>query len=184
MVSGLKGAGKDYISAKLQEQIEDSVVMAIAEPMKDIIATTMGISLDELDKYKNDKESLFVHVDGFDDGQEITNFRSILQRFGTEAMKKHFGDDVWVDLLTSKMPPYGTVIISDWRFHTEYIKMRWRGGVNLITLRVEDFNLTGDGHISEHDLDGYNFDFRIDNTAKDDSYIEQMLPLLYKLGVK
>lgn len=166
MVSGFKRSGKDFISNYISKSFPVSKVFSFAEPLKDIVATTMNMGLNTLDEYKNNSESLFIHRD---DGyaEKITDFRQILQRFGTEAMKKHFGDDVWVDLAIKKLEDIN--IISDWRFKTEYEAMRKVGDV--ITIRVEDLNIKPDDHISEHDLDDFTFDFKIDNSAKDDTFL-------------
>ncbi len=165
MVSGLKRSGKDYISLKLQEAIPNSKIISLASPLKDIIALSMGISKDDLEEYKNLGSSIC--VDGL---IGITNFRTLLQQFGTEAMKKWFGDDVWVNLAIKRITELTesgveTIIISDWRFRSEYNALA--RVANVITLRVEDSNLIADSHISEHDLDNFNFDFTIDNTIKD-----------------
>ena len=175
MVSGYKRAGKDFVSLKLNELIVGSKVMSFAEPMKDIIAITMDISKEELNEYKN--KALEVNVilepdEIISDLASLGNMRSILQRFGTEAMKKHFGNDVWAELLLSKMPIDEVVIISDWRFRSEYerlVKDR-----RIVTIRINDDNLKGDGHISEHDLDDFDFDIIVDNTKKDGSILEDI----------
>lgn len=168
MISGLKGAGKDYVAKLLSEQIEGSKVMILAEPLKDIIATTLGVTREELNEYKNESRTLSLDpVGGCYNYEGLTNFRTILQRFGTEAMKKHFGNEVWVDLLIKNLPSEGVVIVSDWRFITEVKAISKIAKV--ITLRVDDFNLVSDGHASEEELMTVAFDHRVNNTHKDSS---------------
>lgn len=169
MISGYKRSGKDFVSSKLKELIDDSVVMSIAAPLKDIIATSLDISVEQLDDYKNLGNTLLT--------PEAT-YRAVLQRFGTEAMKKWFGDDVWIDLFINNLPKDGVVIVSDWRFKSEYNAVKLMRDVDVTTVRVIDKNLFGDGHISEHDLDGFDFDYTLDNTAKDKSINELIISLI------
>ncbi|MCK4960169.1 MAG: hypothetical protein KAT00_12235, partial [Planctomycetes bacterium] len=152
---------------------------SFAEPLKDIICTTMGISRADLDMYKNDAEPICVREGG--DGYNhiaITDFRSILQMFGTDAMKKHFGQDVWVNLLIGKLPQSGTVIISDWRFEHEYELLKSYIFGNITTVRVHDDDLTDDGHASENDLNGFSYDYVLDNTFKVELDLQPIIDLI------
>lgn len=185
LVSGLKRSGKDFVSAKMQSLIGGSIVMAFAEPLKDIIATTMSVSKDELEEYKNNGEHIFTHSEIYmndtRDKEPFTNFRLILQRFGTEAMKKHFGDDVWVHLLATKLPDDGVVIVSDWRFKREFEVLSKLAKV--YTVRVDDVNLTTDDlHPSETELEDFNFNVRIDNSNKDDRVFADILHFVQRLS--
>ena len=152
LVSGYKGSGKNHISKLLSEKIENSTVMSFAEPLKDIISITLGISHNELDTAKNKSEPI-----------GATDYRTVLQQFGTEAMKKHFGEDVWVNLLISKLPKSGVVIISDWRFKSEY------KGVKALDNVEVNYDHKPDNHPSEREIEDFMFDFRMDNTHKDSS---------------
>ncbi len=175
LISGLKRSGKDFVAEKLQEKMYNSEVFAFAEPLKDIIATTMCLKMGDLEKYKNDGEHIFTHTEMLNaDPEPFANFRSILQRFGTEAMKKHFGDDVWVNLLIDKLYNISltTVIVSDWRFMSEYNALA--DVADVWTVRVHDDNLTPDDHASETELMDFNFDLVVDNTAKDDSILAEV----------
>ncbi len=158
LLAGYKRSGKDFVAEQLNKMIEGSKVMSFAEPLKDIIATTMGISRDDLEEYKND---------------ETTHFRTILQRFGTDAMKKHFGDDVWADLLISKLPTDGVVIISDWRFVSEYNAML-EVDAEITTVRIIAGQAPIDTHMSERDLDEFTYHVKIDNSAKDESVLNEI----------
>jgi len=168
LVSGAKRSGKDFISEKILKSISDSKRFSFAEPLKQIMADTFNISLEQLDEYKN--EAYPVVVNDYQGGVCIGDFRQALQRFGTEAMKTQFGNDVWVDLLIDKLEPI--TIVSDWRFKTEYEAVKKVADV--VTLRVVDLNASPDGHISERDLDGFNYNFSIDNTSKDSAHISPL----------
>jgi len=163
LISGAKRSGKDFIGEELERQLEQigqpSVILKFADPVKEIIATSFGLTLEELDYLKND-ESQKIQVLGND-----LTMRSVLQHFATEAMQGTFGKTVWRDLLIKKIKSLkniNNIIITDFRFLHEGFDLP---GCQKITIRV----LGGepDDHQSEHDLDGFEFDYRVDNQVKD-----------------
>lgn len=173
VIRGRKRSGKDTTALMLKEEIEargySVEIMSFAEPMKDILATTLGISLEQLDDFKNNNNDVYVdYVTGYD----INNCRLMLQMFGTEAMKKHFGDDVWVNLTRDKIRKSTAdfVIISDWRFPNEYNVLD-----NTINFKVQTVHVvnprvsTSDTHSSEIALDDFECNHRImnDGTLED-----------------
>jgi len=169
LVSGYKRAGKDFVSEKINNLIKFSTVYSLASPLKDIMAITLNMSVEELDSFKND--SLWLYDASADFG---INFRKMLQRFGTDAMKKHFGDGVWADAFLNKSFNESVIIISDWRFNIEYEKIN-ATYENVITIRVNDDNIKNtDTHSSETEIENFDFDYIIDNTAKDESVMKQI----------
>lgn len=172
-MSGYKRAGKDFISDILLSKIKGSVRYSLAEPLKDIMATTLGTSKEELDELKN-RQAPCLTLDDDRTISKLTDFRKVLQVFGSEAMKKWFGDSVWVDVFIHKNIINDVIIISDWRFNIEYNEIV-KTYDNVITLRVVDDNIVNtDMHASETELDDFNFDFTVDNTAKDSSIISAL----------
>jgi len=147
LISGKKGAGKDFVAKQLGYK-----TLSFAAPIKDIIATTLQISLDTLDAMKNDT---------------TTDMRQMLQFFGTEAMHKHFGKEVWVDLACKELDKHSeTVVFTDWRFVTEYELLTARG-YSVTTLRIDaDVADEADQHESEIALDNFDFDFKFQNFEK------------------
>jgi len=144
MIAGDKRAGKDTVAAMLQSKIDNSQVLALAAPMKELLATTLGITLGELDKLKND---------------ESTAYRGYLQRFGQEA-KKFFGDYCWVNILKGKIansPKFTTSIVSDLRLPAEVLD-------GALTLHIVNPRATNnDTHITENAMKGYTFNHTIVN---------------------
>jgi len=164
LINGKKRSGKDYTASVLQEELyknkKTSETLSFAGPIKDIIAESFRISHEDLDNFKNDEESIIVRKDGMQ--TVLTDFRKILQNFGTEAMKKYFGDDVWVKLLLEKANKsfVDYVIVTDFRFPEEYIN-------EAITIRIKnsDVDYSKDPHLSETSLNDFVFDHTIDNTG-------------------
>lgn len=164
LINGKKRSGKDYFASMLQEELykvkKTSEVMSFAGPIKEIISETLDISLSDLDKWKNDAESIIVRDNGHQ--KIISNFRLILQKFGTEAMKKHFGEDVWQKLLIEKASKSNVdyVIVPDFRFLCEDVP----GSITIKIRNDEIEKNSTDNHRSENELNDFKFMYTIDNS--------------------
>lgn len=151
LVGHKKRQGKDTFAEYLIYQLDGKGIRAeqlsFANPMKAIMAESLGVDMETLDAMKNGSE----------------HYRSVLQRFGSGLMKKHFGDTVWRDMAVKefeKLERDGVdcVIISDFRFPCEYIE----GATTINVIRNNECTGT---HISETALDGYKYDYTIENTG-------------------
>ena len=162
-ISGKKRAGKDtlaqFLLSAYQDQGKSVELMSYAEPLKDIAATILNVTPTQLDTFKNEPELYKLVTMNKDNFVTVTNYRSVLQLLGSEAMKKWFGPNVWVDLLNHRINQSraDVIIIPDWRFKSEAIQ-------DAVKLRVITHIESTDTHISEIDLDDYtDFDFYVDN---------------------
>lgn len=155
LINGKKRAGKDYIANILKEKLGNCEIFHYADSMKQIIADTFEISLEELENFKN--ENVEITFNG-----KRTTFRRVLQCFATEACKKVFGKDIWKQIVLNKMENSNAeyIIIPDFRFPEEYIE-------DSLTVKVLGGD-TNDTHISESALNDFKFDYIIDNTNKGD----------------
>jgi hypothetical protein len=145
--------------------------------MKQIISTTFGITLEQLDVLKNEETRIALD-DEFGETFDTTTFRRILQRFGTEGMKPVFGDDVWAKLGANKALGSDTAftIISDYSFDIEYDVMRaaclaetldYGTSVYLCTIHIDSVqDLLISVHPSERTPEAP-FDYNVDNSRKD-----------------
>jgi len=168
LVNGKKRSGKDFFAQTLKAEFEKlgktAEVMSFAEPLKDIIAETFDITHKQLDDWKNLAEpvgTIRQKMSGVD-YTVLTDFRLILQKFGTEAMKKWFGEDVWVRLLASRAynSTVDFIIVPDFRFLSEDVP-----GAITVKIKNADFDNAGDTHRSETELDNFEFMHYIDNTG-------------------
>lgn len=155
LINGKKRAGKDYVAKILKEKLGNCEIFHYADSMKQIIADTFEISLEELENFKN--ENVEITFNG-----KRTSFRRVLQCFATEACKKIFGKDIWKQIVLNKMEKSNAeyIIIPDFRFPEEYIE-------DSLTVKVLGGD-TNDTHISESALNDFKFDYIIDNTKKED----------------
>lgn len=167
-ISGKKRSGKDWTAAAIKSELEQlgySVdIIAFADPMKDILATTFGISLEQLDHYKNQNDRFKLNFVDYLSGEHLESgdARVFLQRFGNEAMKSYFGPHVWRDLAIKRIAESDAdyVIISDFRMPEEVIP-----GMVSIRINSDSVDVT-DTHRSENGLEDYLFDFELDNSNK------------------
>ncbi len=180
LINGPKRSGKDY-TADLFHQGTGASTLSFADPLKQIVADTFDISREDLEEFKNNSDMFDLVLTGHPNNQEPfkvfdTDMRTVLQRFGTEAMKKQFGDNVWakraVELAIDKKDEF--VVIPDFRFtieHKEAFKAAQENGFKLYTIYVQndDLDLT-DMHSSEKELSDNKFEFHytIDNTGQPD----------------
>lgn len=179
LVSGLKQSGKNYSSRILKNLFTESGELAVEKSfayfMKYMLSTTMGVSMGTFERLKEDEIPIF---DG--DIKEInTDARGMLQRFGTDVMYPMFGETIWADLAVkdlNKTVQGGIVIYTDFRHTHEYDAIMAEFG-SCITIRVEDGRVpSSNDHDSERNLTdaGFQFDYTIDNSAKDDSIITKV----------
>lgn len=160
LINGKKRAGKDFFASLLKEELVHngytSEVLAFAGPIKDIMSIALNITHDELDEFKNNKAPIYIQ------NKHVSDVRAILQNFGTEAMKKYFGEDVWVNALCSRAEKTNAefIIVPDFRFFSEHLP-------GSVTVRIlnSDICSTSDLHRSENELNEFVFDYELDNTG-------------------
>lgn len=184
LVSGKKRAGKDTVAQMIVEQLQGAYSisrLSFAEPMKEILADTFDVELEDLEDFKNKPKEypiVIMHPELVESFELSTDFRKLLQRFGTEAMKKQFGDDVWSELLYKKIHSDITVV-SDWRFKSELEFLKKQPDVKVFTVRVNRVGqVVHDEHISEKDLDDVIVDYALFNTLEDFDSLEKQVSSL------
>src|ERR1051326_2875992 len=78
--------------------------------------------------------STVVEAVGWDKAKENEDVRRFLQRLGTDGVRNHLGDNIWVDSLFRRLESYEEpsartkVVITDVRFPNEADAIRQRGG--------------------------------------------------------
>ena len=166
---GQARSGKDFTAAQLKlyyESIGKSVeILSYAAPMKRIAAKLFDISLNDLDKYKNNPShySLWVCTPSDHTVLNHLNFRVFLQRLGSDAIKPEFGDTVWADLMLLNIAKSDAdiVIIPDCRFMVELETFP-----KAVTIRVVNNALAAPmNHASELELANYKTTYTLDNTG-------------------
>ena len=180
LINGKKRSGKDYVASLLKERMINEgltcEIISFAEPLKDILSMTLNMSLDEIDEHKNNKTPIWIseevtynkngYKETFFSDKKITDFRLILQNFGTDAMKKWFGENVWVDIALKRINNSHSdfILIPDFRFLCEHIE----NSTTLKVLNSDVDNNCNDLHRSENELNDFVFDHYLDNSGYKD----------------
>lgn len=171
---GLARAGKDFTADSLKTYYESKgltvEVKSYAAPMKRMAAALFGISLEELDDFKNRSDEVSIEVyDNYNIADRTTpsfqletDFRTFLQRLGNEATKSEFGNSVWADLMATHIEQSNAdiIILSDCRFFTEV-----NAFPEATYVRVVNHALAPPmQHPSELELKDFPANFTLDNT--------------------
>ena len=179
LLNGLPRSGKDTLADYLVEH-KGYQKLSFATPLKQIIASTFDISYEDLETFKNAPEEYTITTDyvGSEDIVPIktTDYRAILQRFGTEGMKPFFGDDVWANVTYEliKNSKHDKFVVADFRFLVEYIPQK---NLKLKTILIKDKrDLPLEGHASDVELyqNKFLFDKVIKNTGTLEEYYEKI----------
>jgi len=168
---GLKQSGKDTIAAYLVKN-HGFERKAFADPLKRSVAALFDIPFHEIDKYKNDPTAIAV-VEADNGVRHDMTFRTLLQRYGTEAHRDIFGNCFWVDLTlpVQGFYPGRAIVVTDVRFREEAERVKFLGGSVIYVQRDEAALVEKDQHRSE-DIDFANLiDGSISNNGTlDDLY--------------
>ena len=151
LIAGSARAGKDTVADIIVSKVDKVTILHYADLMKEILAETLGMSLEELEDRKN--SGLYAH-------------RKYLQRFGMK-MREVFGEDIWVNKLKQiiqHIPSDHLIVIPDFRLPNEALD-------GATTIKVVNPNIAKkDTHISENALSNFEFDIIVVN----DGTLEQL----------
>lgn len=115
-------------------------------------------------------------------GEEALSVRKFLQLLGTDCVRTNLHENTWVNALFADykayaitmnpatgiydVPLYPKWIITDCRFPNEYDAVKDRGGLVIRVTRGDDDTIDKSNlHASETSLDGFHFDWVINNTG-------------------
>ena len=186
LISGYKRSGKDFVAKLLAEKLHAQGftvdIQSFATPLKQVVASTFDITLDQLDDYKNAEDDVLCHIDNakIHHNLHTISIRKILQRFGTEAMKPVFGANVWSTHMKDRIEQSTAnyIIIPDYRFDEEYnylSKFNFEYPVMFQTLQIVNNNVVPKDIHSSESLPTRPSDYLIDNTAQDTTIIEKVV---------
>jgi len=160
-LSGWARSGKDTVADYLVEN-EGYTKVSFSAPMKEAMyRLNPRITVNEV---VNTALRVGVDVYGWEGLKERSpDIRGLLQRFGTEVGREMFDENFWVDYALNSIEDGSKVVISDVRYPNEADAIRELGGK---VFRVERNGVfAANEHASEHALDGYNFDGKIENNG-------------------
>lgn len=157
---------KRYLANKYKEQWE---IKSFAGKVKQVASILTGAPVEKFED-ANFKNTLMSKDWG------VMTYRMLLQKIGTELFRDLLNKDTWVIALMQEYIPedswlnteltkepevvFPKWIVSDVRYPNEAKAIKDRGG---IIIRVERSSIDRNLHESEIALDGYKFDFVVNN---------------------
>lgn len=179
-LSGYGTAGKDTVAQILVEHAEFER-HSFADPLKQMLYALNPIIEPG---YLDDSVHLQTFVDGqgWDVVKMMPEVRGLLQRLGTEACRKYLGEDIWARTLVKhfgRVGHQGNLVIADWRFKSEAEVLYECADIGPTTrIAFVRINRPGVGplndHISETQLDDFNFDYVIENDGTLERLVEKV----------
>jgi hypothetical protein len=204
-ISGKIGAGKDTVGVIIRQLAitnngADWDIRKFAGKLKIVASLLTGISIEKFEDQefkktilgpewgKETKSNPLNAIEPFKDVTfvEMMSVRDLLQKLGTEAMRDGLHQNVWVNALFADFKEDMHWVVTDMRFPNEYKAIKDKGG---ITIRV---NRPGHGtsmtdlasaHPSETALDGFEFDYTINNDGDLEKLISLVREILEKENV-
>ena len=166
-VVGLIGSGKDTVSKRL-EQRHGFRRDSFAKSLKDAVSAMFNWDREMLEGNGDESRQWREQPDEFWSkkfGKTVTP-RWVLQHFGTEVMRQHMHDAIWIDSCLSRYNG-GPTVISDTRFQNELKTIKEHGGEIILVKRGElptrEQMQERGAHKSEWDWMGWEFDHVINN---------------------
>jgi hypothetical protein len=175
--AGNAGAGKDTAGAHLRDAFGFEL-RSFAAPLKRSVAALLGVSVGDLERWKNVPAILVEVIDR--EASRVPRVsmtvREFLQRYGTEAHREVFGDAFWVNQSLSSTP-LEDVAFTDVRFANEARAIRRYGGAVVWIERTEPVN----SHVSEAGLSAGTIDFVVENRGTVDELRARLDDLVWSL---
>jgi hypothetical protein len=137
-ILGFKGSGKDTVGDYLVRQ-HGFVLESFANPLKDVVSAIFGWDRNLVegsttesrtwreipDTWWEDKLNWSSHP-----ASHLGRFtpRLALQLIGTNVLREHFDDGLWIKSLEARLQSHDRVVITDCRFSNECKLVRQNGG--------------------------------------------------------
>lgn len=138
-ILGFKGSGKDTAGEFLVQE-HGFVVESFANPLKDMISAVFGWDRDLLAGNTTDSRTWRETPDEWWEekldwanniGSYLGRFtpRIAMQVIGTDILRKHFDDSIWIKSLEARILKHDRVVITDCRFPNECGLIREQKGL-------------------------------------------------------
>lgn len=170
LFTGKAQSGKNYIARELNKALTSEhktvLELSFAYKLKSFISTLFNIPIEEVDKWKLNEQPFTANG---------TTMREVLQRFGTDIMRKHVDKDYWIKFVATRIvnTDYNYYLITDYRFPNEldvidYIKLYDLYNLTDYNVKVvkviNNSTIKSSKHESELLTDVIDADIIIDNT--------------------
>jgi len=188
-IRGKKGVGKNFV-AEILERIASSQglkveFMAVADPIKEMLAEPFGLERSKLFGNVDDKESPTqyrwekipesIRSKEFAGRTGAMTVRDMMKFVGTDLVRQLFDQQIWVRSMCRRIErsQADVILITDVRFPNEMAMVRDYGGRMMMVNGVQraENALKKDIHSTENALDGFlEDDYVIENRKNDNSF--------------
>lgn len=170
LFTGKAQSGKNYIARELNKALTSEhktvLELSFAYKLKSFISTLFDMPIEEVDKWKLNEQPFTANG---------VTMREILQRFGTDIIRKHVDKDYWIKFVATRIvnTDYNYYLITDYRFPNEldvvdYIKLYDLYNLTDYNVKVvkviNNSTIKSSKHESELLTDVIDADIVIDNT--------------------
>lgn len=160
-LAGRAGSGKDYTFAIVKSLFPEAKKISFSDPLKSIL-----VAADPYVSHRDRLSHVLLGATGFEQVKnESAEVRRLLQRLGTDGMRRHLGDDVFVRAAMKKVDSRAFNVFTDVRFANEAEAIRASGGVIVKVERPGNERVVGD-HVSERLVDTFEHDFVFANDGR------------------
>lgn len=175
-------SGKDTAAAYMHEHYGFTVV-AFADALKSACREIFGLSQAQLYGDQKEVEDTYWH----------DTPRNILQKVGTECLRRGYRQDVWIRALGRKIlqSPSNNWVVTDVRFPNEADAVKsWGGKVVVVnrfpvSKRWSWFRSARDRHASEVAMDKYRgWDYALDNTSDLPAFYDKVKTMMQHLAAE
>jgi hypothetical protein len=173
-ISGYARSGKDTIGDILVSLGFQKV--AFADKLREALLELNPIITFDTISNQPIRYNEIIDLVGYERAKTIyPEIRNLLQKLSTQVGRNVLDEDIWINLLTSKLTKNNNWVITDCRFPNEAQAIKNYDG-NIWQVVRPDI-CAANSHISEHALNGFNFDQVIIN----DGTIEDLADKVYSL---
>jgi hypothetical protein len=188
-ICGFAGSGKDTLADFLVEN-RGYTKLSFASLLKDVVSVLFSWDREMLEGKTEASREWRETVDTWWETKlQIKGLtpRMILQTIGTDVLRNHFNEDIWVIAIERKIlqSKYNKIVITDCRFPNEYIMLKELGSKFVCVCRNElpdwgiDFLNRGTKpkniHESEYLWLNFDFDYIIENVGTVENFKKDIL---------
>lgn len=199
-IAGKIGSGKDLAGIYLQhilglvhthtveeweneipafrDEISEWEIRKFADPVKDTICILLNCTREQIEDrdFKNKELPKEWWI-----GDYRPTLRNLLQKLGTDAGRNIIHPDIWITSVFNHYTDDDNWIITDVRFRNEVEKIEEVGG---IVIKVETDTPSTETHISERDLDWWQFDYIIKNDSDKEELYKKLFNLVNEIKIQ
>jgi hypothetical protein len=172
-LTGSAGSGKDFTFGLIRCTFCDAERQSFADPLKRIL-----VAEDPIVDDKGNRLSALMRSRTFEElKREVPEIRRLLQKMGTEGIRRELGEDVFLDAVMKKFGESGSsvTVFTDLRFENEARAIQALGGTIIRVVRPGANDAMR--HSSETEAAAISADFEFENDG-DERHVRDLMDFL------